>query len=81
MHALKSSARIIGAEKLGELAEMLEKAGKENNTDLFGSNIDALLNDYRILAEKNKLAYGYPDNLQLAAEVMRDLLHDIEALK
>lgn len=52
VHALKSSARIIGAEKLGELAEMLEKAGKENNTDLFGSNIDALLNDYRILADK-----------------------------
>ena len=38
--------------------------------------------DFRyIFEEKNKLAYGYPDNLQLAAEVMRDLLHDIEASK
>ena len=52
VHALKSSARVIGAEKLGALAETLEKAGKEQNTDLFESNIDALLNDYKNLADK-----------------------------
>ncbi len=52
VHALKSLARVIGAEKLGALAESLEKAGKENNTEAFGSNISILLNDYRHLADK-----------------------------
>ena len=32
-----------------------------------------------IFEDKNKTAYGYPDNLQLASEIMRDLLYDIEA--
>ena len=31
VHALKSSARIIGASKLSKLAEELEMAGKSNN--------------------------------------------------
>jgi CheY-like chemotaxis protein len=52
VHALKSSARVIGAEKLGEFAESLEKAGKENNTVVFESNIGVLLDDYKHLAEK-----------------------------
>lgn len=63
VHALKSSARVIGAEKLGALAESLEKAGKENNTKAFGSNISILLNEYRHLA--NKLAVpGKPEQYE-----------------
>ena len=52
VHALKSSAKVIGAGKLGTLAELLEKAGKENDAEVFGSSIAALLDDYRYLAGK-----------------------------
>ncbi|MBQ9383074.1 MAG: response regulator, partial [Ruminiclostridium sp.] len=52
VHALKSSARVIGADRLGTLAEHVEKAGKENDTETFGGNITTLLDDYRLLAKK-----------------------------
>ncbi|MBQ4310871.1 MAG: response regulator, partial [Oscillospiraceae bacterium] len=52
VHALKSSARGIGADRLGTLAEYVEKAGKENDTETFGGNITTLLDDYRLLAKK-----------------------------
>ena len=50
IHALKSTARIIGAEKLGAFAETLEKAGNANDTVTLESGVDALLSDYRALA-------------------------------
>ncbi|MBQ9483755.1 MAG: response regulator, partial [Ruminiclostridium sp.] len=71
VHALKSSSRVIGAEKLGTLAELLEKAGKENDTETFGSNIDALLDDYRCLADKLAAADKtelHPDELPVIPE-------------
>ncbi len=47
IHALKSTARIIGAEKLGTFAETLERAGNENNTGVIEKNADKLISDYR----------------------------------
>ncbi|MCR5502080.1 MAG: response regulator [Lachnospiraceae bacterium] len=47
VHALKSSARVIGALKLSKLAEELEEAGKENNVALIRKETDRLLADYR----------------------------------
>ncbi|MCR5404218.1 MAG: response regulator [Butyrivibrio sp.] len=52
VHALKSSARIIGAAALSKLAEGLEKAGKQKDTDFIGANTDRLLDMYRELDEK-----------------------------
>ena len=52
VHALKSSARIIGAANLSKLAEMLENAGKEKNTDLISMETGALLKRYRNLGNK-----------------------------
>ncbi len=49
IHALKSTSRIIGAEKLGAFAEKLEKAGNANDTSVLENNTDALLSDYRAL--------------------------------
>ncbi len=52
VHALKSSARIIGAAQLSKLAESLEKAGKEKDTAFIEENTQTLLSMYRQLDEK-----------------------------
>ncbi|MCR4896064.1 MAG: response regulator [Lachnospiraceae bacterium] len=49
VHALKSSARIIGASVLSALAEKLEKAGKERDMDTIVSETGKLLKMYRKL--------------------------------
>ena len=51
IHALKSSSRIIGATNLGELAQELENAGNENDTEKLGEHIDELLERYRKIGE------------------------------
>ena len=52
VHAVKSTSRIIAAEKLGAFAEMLEKAGNAGDTRPIGENIGQFLSDYRSLADK-----------------------------
>ncbi len=47
VHALKSSARIIGATELSKLAEALETAGKEADKDFIEAHHDELLSLYR----------------------------------
>ena len=47
VHALKSSARIVGAKDLSEKARLLEEAGNENNTDYIKENTAELLKSYR----------------------------------
>ena len=49
IHALKSTSRAIGADDLGSLAEMLEMAGKANDTDPLAAEIDGLVGRYRAL--------------------------------
>ena len=51
IHALKSSSCIIGATDLGELAQELENAGNENDTEKLGERIDELLYRYRKIGE------------------------------
>ncbi len=50
VHGLKSSSRAIGAVELGELAERLEKAGKDGDTDTLEKGLGELLERYRQLA-------------------------------
>ncbi|MCR5650244.1 MAG: response regulator [Lachnospiraceae bacterium] len=52
VHALKSSARIIGAAKLSDRARLLEEAGKKNDTDYISANTKELLSMYRALEEE-----------------------------
>ncbi|MEE3468480.1 MAG: ATP-binding protein, partial [Eubacterium sp.] len=47
VHALKSSARIVGALDLGEAAFAMEMAGKERNLDYVHANHEKLMTDYR----------------------------------
>ena len=46
VHALKSSARIIGATELSLLAEKLETAGREKNMELIKSKVQEMLKLY-----------------------------------
>ena len=47
VHALKSSARIIGAAELSKKAEALEEAGKNNDIDTIKRDTEELLGLYR----------------------------------
>lgn len=51
VHALKSSARLIGAEKLSEDAKHLEKCGDEENVEEISQKTPALLELYRSYKE------------------------------
>ncbi len=54
VHALKSSARIIGALELSEKARLLEDAGKEENLEYIRQHTDAMLQDYLSYFERLK---------------------------
>ena len=51
VHALKSSARIIGAEKLGELAQKLEDAGKAKDMDYISREHAFFMETYQSFEE------------------------------
>jgi len=51
VHALKSSARLIGAKELSEFAASLEEAGKKDQTDVIRKDCDRLLKEYRSFGE------------------------------
>ncbi|MCR5673965.1 MAG: response regulator [Lachnospiraceae bacterium] len=52
VHALKSNARIIGAQSLSDLALKLEDAGNAGNKSFIKENTDKLLEMYRAYKEK-----------------------------
>ncbi|MBR5376877.1 MAG: response regulator, partial [Lachnospiraceae bacterium] len=54
VHALKTSARIIGADALSALAAKLEEAGHKNDHGFIRENAGKLLADYRAFAERLK---------------------------
>lgn len=53
IHALKSTSRIIGAEELGAFAEMLEKAGNDNDIEVIEKNADKLIKEGEHLNEQH----------------------------
>ncbi len=53
VHALKSNARIIGADKLSKMAEKLEEAGNKEDVAYIKNNHDDLMN--RLLSYKDSL--------------------------
>ncbi len=52
VHALKASAKIVGAMKLSEMAAKLEKAGKVGDYDYIAENHKALIEEYRAYSER-----------------------------
>ena len=51
VHALKSSARIIGAVEFGEAAQKLENAGKASDSEYIRSHNDAFMERYESFKE------------------------------
>ncbi|MCR5591201.1 MAG: response regulator [Lachnospiraceae bacterium] len=52
VHALKTSARIVGAMALSQLAEKLEEAGNHEDMEFIYANTDKLLSEYHEFTEK-----------------------------
>ncbi len=74
VHALKSSARIIGAMELSDMAQKLEDAGNANDKEYIDSNSSAFLNAYR--AFKDKLAPI--KNAQSAGDADKEMIPEDE---
>ncbi|WP_408071115.1 response regulator [Butyrivibrio sp. JL13D10] len=77
VHALKSSANLIGADKLWSNARDLEAAGNNNDIDKIKNETDVLLRDYR--AFKDKLSFMSKDTDEEKAPVPESTLSDAYA--
>ncbi len=82
VHALKSSARIIGAAAFGEKAQSLEDAGKDNNRAYIRENHETFMQDYARLRELLAPIYegDKPDDSELIpadAEMMQDVYAEL----
>ena len=78
VHALKSSARIIGAAKLFKLAEALEAAGKRGDTVFIDGETENLLGMYRTLDDKlSWLDRGGEDLPEISGDAMREAYQTI----
>ena len=84
VHALKSTSRVIGAMRLGDFAERMEKAGNDGDTAALEKDMDELITDYRVLAkalspltDNNDDESGFPmipeDKLKEAYDTIREL--------
>jgi CheY-like chemotaxis protein/HPt (histidine-containing phosphotransfer) domain-containing protein len=71
VHALKSSARIIGAAKLSELARQLEESGKSGDVERIRRDTDCLLEMYRELDQSLKKLDPAEEELKELADSMR----------
>lgn len=81
IHAIKSTSRLIGAVKLGSLAEDLEAAGRANDTLILDAHLDELLSRCRALGQQlapllqsDGLPLIMDDELQEAYSLIRDYL-------
>ncbi len=89
VHALKSTARIMGAKELSSLAEELEKAGNENDLDKITSKTGRLLEMYSGYKEKlseigttpEEIVEGDSEPCDKPAVSESDLANAYEALK
>ncbi len=81
VHALKSSARIIGAAKLSDMAKTLEEAGKAGDTDTIDRDTDALLEKYRSLYEDlNKIDEDEKELKELSPRMRREAFTTISEI-
>jgi len=78
VHALKSSARIIGAMELSRLAENLEAAGKGENLEYIKEHTDRLISMYRDIENKlSPLDEGKEDLPPISDAAMKDAYNSI----
>ncbi len=78
VHALKSSARIIGATEFGDEAQKLEDAGKTGDESYIKDNHDKFMALYRSLKEPlSKVFYSDYESDSNKPEADRELLKDV----
>ena len=71
VHALKSNARMIGADRLGSIAEEMELSGKAGDYDKQLSLTDELLGEYRKVLDIIK-PYGEMQEVHPSSEISAD---------
>ncbi|MCR5415172.1 MAG: response regulator [Pseudobutyrivibrio sp.] len=76
VHALKSTARLIGAYSLSEKAAELEQAGRDENLELITKNTDAVISEYQELYDKFHTMYVEDVTVVEDAKDDRPLLDD-----
>ena len=78
IHALKSSARIIGAAGLGERAQKLENAGKAGDMDYIRRENDGFIEEFQALREPLSVlfasSYNKDDRPEADETVVKDML-------
>ena len=83
VHALKSSARIIGATDFGEEAQLLENAGKSGDIDYIQSHHRAFMDKYLSFREPLAQVFGAeesePAKPEADAELMAEVYSEIKA--
>ncbi|MCR5237287.1 MAG: Hpt domain-containing protein [Lachnospiraceae bacterium] len=68
VHALKSNARMIGADNLGNLAEQMESKGKAGENKVMTAMSGALLNEMKNVVELIR-PYGMMEEVHPASEI------------
>ena len=83
VHALKSSARLIGALELSGLARELEDAGNSGDLEKINAKTEALLYDYNAFKDRLSFLTGEPDGDGAEKEPIDEekLKEGLEALK
>lgn len=81
VHALKSSARIIGAHDLSEKAKWLEDAGKKNDVNYINDHFPEMLAEYKSYADRLAKFNPSVDNSNKEPIPEDELMGAIEALK
>ncbi len=82
VHALKSSARIIGAHELSKHCEQLENAGNRNDLDFIHGNTGRLLTEYAGYKEKLSSLKEDNESREDKEEISKDELNEAyEALR
>lgn len=77
VHALKSTMRSVGVEKLSDMAKELELAGKHGNEEYILGNHDAMMVEYmRVLGLLEKSATVYPEKSQEDVTDLEELEED-----
>ena len=81
VHALKSSARIIGAVEFGEDAQLLENAGKSGDVDYLHKHHAAFMETLRSFAEplEKFFAVEETDKPEVDADLMADVFAEIKS--
>ena len=84
VHALKSSARLVGADKLADDAQELENAGKRDDSGYIKSHNRDLLNEFKNYGDILKPFFGNNDKKKadsLLIEITYDTIREAAAKK